>query len=74
MAGSNDVIRSTVHRVRAPPQMKVVDGMTPERYSIPYVRRCHRVLTSSKPLIWIATVVLRPGECGCFEYICMQVY
>ncbi|EIW59524.1 thymine dioxygenase [Trametes versicolor FP-101664 SS1] len=36
MRWSNDVIRSTVHRVRAPPQMKVVNGMTPERYSIPY--------------------------------------
>ncbi|KAF8188900.1 thymine dioxygenase [Mycena galopus ATCC 62051] len=33
---SNDTIRSTIHRVRAPPQSKTIDGMTPERYSIPY--------------------------------------
>ncbi|KAI9058365.1 thymine dioxygenase [Trametes sanguinea] len=31
---SNDQIRSALHRVRAPPGMK--DGMTPERYSMPY--------------------------------------
>ncbi|KAI0354972.1 thymine dioxygenase [Trametes cingulata] len=31
---SNDQIRSALHRVRAPPGMK--DGMTPDRYSIPY--------------------------------------
>ncbi|KAF8188902.1 thymine dioxygenase [Mycena galopus ATCC 62051] len=36
MRWSNDTIRSTVHRVRAPPQSKTIDGMTPERYSIPY--------------------------------------
>ncbi|EPQ53023.1 Clavaminate synthase-like protein [Gloeophyllum trabeum ATCC 11539] len=33
---SNDIIRSTVHRVRAPPHLTTKDGMTPERYSIPY--------------------------------------
>ncbi|KAJ6523098.1 Clavaminate synthase-like protein [Mycena vulgaris] len=33
---SNDTIRSTVHRVRAPPGPVQIDGMTPERYSIPY--------------------------------------
>ncbi|KAK7455780.1 hypothetical protein VKT23_010812 [Stygiomarasmius scandens] len=33
---SNDTIRSTVHRVRAPPGLKTDNGMTPERYSIPY--------------------------------------
>ncbi|KAI0657415.1 thymine dioxygenase [Cubamyces menziesii] len=31
---SNDQIRSALHRVRAPPGM--TDGMTPDRYSIPY--------------------------------------
>ncbi|KAI0761932.1 thymine dioxygenase [Trametes elegans] len=45
MRWSNDVIRSTVHRVRAPPGRALPDsagtaegghGMTPERYSIPY--------------------------------------
>ncbi|KAJ7319410.1 thymine dioxygenase [Mycena albidolilacea] len=36
MRWSNDTIRSTIHRVRAPPQNRSVDGMTPERYSIPY--------------------------------------
>ncbi|KAF7367059.1 Clavaminate synthase-like protein [Mycena sanguinolenta] len=35
-AGSNDTIRSTIHRVRAPRQSRSADGMTPERYSIPY--------------------------------------
>ncbi|KAJ7445054.1 Clavaminate synthase-like protein [Mycena latifolia] len=33
MRWSNDTIRSTVHRVRAPPG---ADGMVPDRYSIPY--------------------------------------
>ncbi|OSD07215.1 thymine dioxygenase [Trametes coccinea BRFM310] len=32
MRWSNDLIRSTIHRVRAPPQMKPINGMTPERY------------------------------------------
>ncbi|KAJ6528717.1 Clavaminate synthase-like protein [Mycena vulgaris] len=36
MRWSNDTIRSTVHRVRAPPGPVQIDGMTPERYSIPY--------------------------------------
>ncbi|KAI0720497.1 thymine dioxygenase [Cerioporus squamosus] len=36
MRWSNDVIRSTIHRVRAPPGTKTVDGMVPDRYSIPY--------------------------------------
>ncbi|KAI0632130.1 thymine dioxygenase [Trametes polyzona] len=36
MRWSNDVIRSTIHRVRAPPGVQTADGMTPERYSIPY--------------------------------------
>ncbi|KAH9936297.1 thymine dioxygenase [Fomitopsis serialis] len=33
---SNDTIKSTVHRVRAPPFNRTADGMAPERYSIPY--------------------------------------
>ncbi|THH14855.1 hypothetical protein EW146_g5544 [Bondarzewia mesenterica] len=36
MRWSNDIIRSTVHRVRAPPGLVAPNGMTPERYSIPY--------------------------------------
>ncbi|KAH9942877.1 thymine dioxygenase [Amylocystis lapponica] len=36
MRWTNDMIRSTVHRVRAPPNCIAQDGMTPERYSIPY--------------------------------------
>jgi len=36
MRWSNDTIRSTVHRVRAPPHLTSTNGMTPERYSIPY--------------------------------------
>ncbi|KAJ7217615.1 thymine dioxygenase [Mycena rebaudengoi] len=38
MRWSNDTIRSTVHRVRAPQGCETPDGMIPERYSIPYVR------------------------------------
>lgn len=33
---SNDTIKSTIHRVLAPPNLTSEDGMTPERYSIPY--------------------------------------
>ena len=55
--GSNDMIKSTIHRVRAPPH-KSKDGMTPERYSIPYVRhspslrrtRSHETIHSSAQL------------------------
>ncbi|GLB45690.1 putative clavaminate synthase-like protein [Lyophyllum shimeji] len=36
MRWSNDTIRSTIHRVRAPRNAVVTDGMVPERYSIPY--------------------------------------
>ncbi|KAF8516556.1 Clavaminate synthase-like protein [Hysterangium stoloniferum] len=36
MRWSNDIIRSTVHRVRAPTGKVNANGMTPERYSIPY--------------------------------------
>ncbi|TBU43594.1 thymine dioxygenase [Dichomitus squalens] len=36
MRWSNDVIKSTVHRVRAPPSAKTANGMIPDRYSIPY--------------------------------------
>ncbi|KAJ7840241.1 thymine dioxygenase [Mycena leptocephala] len=38
MRWSNDTIRSTIHRVRAPPGTASAghEGMTPERYSIPY--------------------------------------
>ncbi|KAJ7875539.1 thymine dioxygenase, partial [Mycena olivaceomarginata] len=37
MRWSNDTIRSTMHRVRAPPGSETPDGMIAERYSIPYV-------------------------------------
>ncbi|KAJ7155226.1 thymine dioxygenase [Mycena filopes] len=36
MRWSNDTIRSTMHRVRAPPNTVTADGMVPARYSIPY--------------------------------------
>ncbi|KAJ3552709.1 hypothetical protein NM688_g4012 [Phlebia brevispora] len=36
MRWTNDIVRSTIHRVRAPPNITTEDGMTPERYSIPY--------------------------------------
>ena len=51
------MIKSTIHRVRAPPH-KSKSGMTPERYSIPYVRhspslrrtRSHETIHSSAQL------------------------
>ncbi|TFK37210.1 thymine dioxygenase [Crucibulum laeve] len=36
MRWSNDTIKSTVHRVRAPQDIRTEDHMAPERYSIPY--------------------------------------
>ena len=35
LIGSNDTIRSTIHRVRSPTEKS---GVIPSRYSIPYVR------------------------------------
>lgn len=35
--GANDTIRSTIHRVVAPPGLAAKDGLLPSRYSIPYV-------------------------------------
>lgn len=35
--GSNDLIKSTMHRVRAPRLLKTIEGMIPDRYSIVYV-------------------------------------
>lgn len=35
--GSNDLIKSTMHRVRAPASPKTMDGMIPDRYSVVYV-------------------------------------
>ena len=37
IVGSNDTIRSTMHRVRAPPSVVAKDGLLPPRYSMPYV-------------------------------------
>ncbi|OBZ71618.1 hypothetical protein A0H81_08344 [Grifola frondosa] len=36
MRWSNDMIRSTIHRVRAPPGAASNNGIIPDRYSIPY--------------------------------------
>ncbi|KAL0064010.1 hypothetical protein AAF712_009078 [Marasmius tenuissimus] len=36
MRWSNDTLKSTIHRVRAPPRKADVGGMTRERFSIPY--------------------------------------
>ena len=38
MRWSNDELKSTLHRVRAPTRKSPEDTMTPERFSIPYVR------------------------------------
>lgn len=38
MRWSNDTLKSTLHRVRAPPKTNNDNGMTRERFSIPYVR------------------------------------
>lgn len=45
--GSNDTIRSTVHRVVAPPDAMTKDGMLPDRYSIPYVSYCYPLFVVS---------------------------
>ncbi|KAJ6631697.1 thymine dioxygenase [Mycena sp. CBHHK59/15] len=52
-AGSNDTIRSTIHRVRAPPHAKS-DGMTPDRYSIPTYFCCadFRTVVDCIPGTW----------------------
>ncbi|KAG1906073.1 uncharacterized protein F5891DRAFT_942066 [Suillus fuscotomentosus] len=36
-AGSNDTIRSTMHRIVAPPGVAAKDGLLPSWYSMPYV-------------------------------------
>ncbi|KAL0568559.1 hypothetical protein V5O48_013426 [Marasmius crinis-equi] len=36
MRWSNDTLKSTIHRVRAPPRKADTEGLAPERYSIPY--------------------------------------
>ncbi|KAG7094640.1 hypothetical protein E1B28_005464 [Marasmius oreades] len=41
MRWSNDILKSTLHRVRAPPRREGDGGKTRERFSIPYV--CHFV-------------------------------
>ncbi|KZT12038.1 thymine dioxygenase [Laetiporus sulphureus 93-53] len=49
MRWSNDTIKSTIHRVRAPPNMITKDGMTPERYSIPYFCSDHDQVVDCLP-------------------------
>ncbi|KII88339.1 hypothetical protein PLICRDRAFT_698734 [Plicaturopsis crispa FD-325 SS-3] len=39
---SNDILKSTLHRVRAPPRKEGDGGMTRERYSIPYFMTADR--------------------------------
>jgi hypothetical protein len=60
-AGSNDLIRSTMHRVRAPPSCSSENGIIPDRYSIvyvsdPFLRHRWRTLT-----VLCDGIVLRDG-------------
>jgi isopenicillin N synthase-like dioxygenase len=54
MRWSNDTLKSTLHRVRAPPKKESENGITKERFSIPYVRNFFLLfLQGSKiPLNW----------------------
>ncbi|KAK0461813.1 Clavaminate synthase-like protein [Desarmillaria tabescens] len=57
MRWSNDIIRSTVHRVRAPKHLYGTDCMTPERYSIPYFCSANfSAIIDSVPGTWSETV------------------
>ena len=50
MRWSNDALKSTVHRVRAPSARSDDGSMIKERFSIPYERQWWRVLFSTTPL------------------------
>ncbi|KAK0461812.1 Clavaminate synthase-like protein [Desarmillaria tabescens] len=70
MRWSNDTIRSTVHRVRAPKHMYGTDCMTPERYSVPYF--CgpnHSTIIDSIPGTWSETVPKKYEPIDSTEYL-----
>jgi isopenicillin N synthase-like dioxygenase len=58
MRWSNDDLKSTLHRVRAPPRAQNnnidtdPDEMVPERFSIPYVRVLPHLLIRSRHAEW----------------------
>lgn len=58
VSGSNNAIRSTVHRVRAPPNASYTDGMTPDRYSIPYVRLGFPAISASSNDVAVSSAPL----------------
>lgn len=71
MRWSNDIIKSTVHRVRAPPNAKpATDEMIPSRYSIPYF--CAPDLTQVVDCIpgtWSDERAKKYGPTSAMEYI-----
>jgi len=70
MRWSNDIIRSTVHRVRAPPNLTSKDGMTPERYSIPYFCSADfSIVVDSIPGTWSDERPKRYEPISASEYI-----
>ncbi|KAJ7923514.1 thymine dioxygenase [Mycena leptocephala] len=66
MRWSNDIIRSTIHRVRAPPGIETPDGMTPERYSIPYD---HTIVVDCIPGTWDAERPKKYEPISAGEYV-----
>lgn len=67
-SGSNDTIRSTIHRVRAPLNLKTEDGMTPDRYSIPYVcsvsHLLHVAIIECPLAVLFGSMIFSSGCCG----------
>ncbi|KAF8516546.1 Clavaminate synthase-like protein [Hysterangium stoloniferum] len=70
MRWSNDIIRSTVHRVRAPPGKVNENGMTPERYSIPYD---HSTVVDCVPGTWSEANPKKYEPLSAGEYIMKRV-
>lgn len=71
MRWSNDTLKSTLHRVRAPP---MVEGMTKARYSIPYFVTADREKTiDCIPGCWSETIPKKYEPINSAEYIEMRL-
>ncbi|KAG1854772.1 thymine dioxygenase [Suillus tomentosus] len=67
---SNDTIRSTLHRVRAPPDAVTKDGMLPDRYSIPYFCAADfSTVVDSIPGTWTADYPKKYEPVSVEEYV-----
>ncbi|KAF8879771.1 thymine dioxygenase [Gymnopilus junonius] len=66
MRWSNDTIKSTVHRVRAPLSIEGTDGVIPSRYSIPYDMN---TVVDSIPGTWSETRPKRYSPISAREYV-----